>query len=148
MEKISVLKEKWLKNEIANLKAEGISKAEIAYRLNVKPQYLNNVLNGGRGITDAFLDKFFEEFNITHFDLFRNQVTDFSEQPVIYKSDPKDAEIIAAKQMIIERDAELIVSLRSKIKELEAQLYDHSAGLHSAPAADTPSVGGCQTSAK
>lgn len=72
----------------------------------------------------------------------------------VYKCDPKDAiiaakdEVIVAKQMIIERDAELIASLRSKIKELEAQLYDHSAGLHSAPAADTPSVGGCQTSAK
>lgn len=71
-----------------------------------------------------------------------------AEPTILYKSDPKDAEIIKAKQMIIERDAELIISLRSKVKELEAKLYDHTAGLHSAPAADTPSVGGCQTSAK
>lgn len=71
-----------------------------------------------------------------------------AEPTIIYKSDPKDAEIIAAKQLIIQRDAELIDSLRSKIKELEAQLHDHTLGLRSAPAVDTPSVGGCQTSVK
>lgn len=81
--------------------------------------------------------------------MLRNELATTATEPtIIYKSDPKDAEIIKAKQMIIERDAELIVSLRSKVKELEAKLYDHTAGLHSAPAADTPSVGGCQTSAK
>lgn len=55
-----------------------------------------------------------------------------AEPTIIYKSDPKDAEIIELQ--------------RFKIKELEAKLHDRSVGLHSAPAADTPSVGGCQTS--
>lgn len=69
MEKIATLKELWLKNEIENLKSQGITKAEIAEKLGVKPQYINNIINGGRGITDAFLDKFIETFGINHFDL-------------------------------------------------------------------------------
>ena len=69
MEKIAILKELWLKNEIENLKKQGISKAEIAERLGVKPQYINNIINGGRGITDVFLDKFIEAFKINRFDL-------------------------------------------------------------------------------
>lgn len=77
-----------------------------------------------------------------------NRTTDNNNPTIIYESDPKDAEIIAAKQMVIERDAELIVSLRCKIKELEAKLHDGSVGLHSAPTADTPSVGGIQRSPK
>ena len=56
--------------------------------------------------------------------------------------------MIADKQLIIERDAELIASLRDKIKELEAKLTSMSVGLHSAPAVDIPSVGGNQTSLK
>lgn len=69
MEKISVLKERWLTNEIERLKDRGLSKVEIAEQLGVKPQYINNVINGGRGITDAFLDKFIETFQINHFEL-------------------------------------------------------------------------------
>lgn len=69
MEKISVLKERWLTNEIERLKDRGLSKVEIAEQLGVKPQYINNVINGGRGITDAFLDKFIETFKINHFEL-------------------------------------------------------------------------------
>ena len=37
--------------------------------MGVKPQYINNIINGGRGITDAFLDKFIEAFGINHFEL-------------------------------------------------------------------------------
>lgn len=69
MEKISVLKERWLTKEIERLKDIGLSKAEIAMQLGVKPQYINNIINGGRGITDAFLDKFIETFKINHFEL-------------------------------------------------------------------------------
>lgn len=69
MEKIATLKEMWLKNEIENLKKQGISKADIAEKLGVKPQYINNIVNGGRGITDIFLDKFIEAFKINRFDL-------------------------------------------------------------------------------
>lgn len=71
------------------------------------------------------------------------------EPTIIYKSDPKDAELIAAKQLIIERDAELIDSLRRRIKELETQLlHNDTMVLPTAPAVDTPQVRGSQTLAK
>lgn len=73
MEKVSTLKERWLTNEIERLKAQGFSKVDIALKLNVKPQYINNIINGGRGITDAFLDKFIETFRINHFELTKNE---------------------------------------------------------------------------
>lgn len=69
MKKISVLKREWLFREIENLAQKKVSKADIARELGVKPQYLNTVLNSDRGITDQFLDKFIERYNITHIDL-------------------------------------------------------------------------------
>lgn len=74
--------------------------------------------------------------------------TSKKESVIIYQSDPKDAAIIADKQLIIERDAELITSLREKIKELEMRISNKSLGLPSAPAVDTPSVGGKRASHK
>lgn len=74
MEKVSTLKERWLAAEIEALKNKGLSKVDIAAQLNVKPQYLNNITNGGRGITDAFLDKFIATFNINRFDLFEGSM--------------------------------------------------------------------------
>ena len=76
MEKVSTLKERWLTNEIERLKAKGFSKVDIALRLGVKPQYINNIINGGRGITDAFLDKFIEAFGINHFELKKSKAED------------------------------------------------------------------------
>lgn len=82
-------------------------------------------------------------------DMLRDEQQRQTQEPtIIYKSDPKDAAIIADKQLIIERDAELIASLRDKIRELEAKLSSKSVGLHSAPAVDTLSVGGNQPSRK
>ena len=74
MEKVSTLKERWLTNEIKRLKAKGFSKVDIALKLGVKPQYINNIVNGGRGITDAFLDKFIETFGINHFELTKGEI--------------------------------------------------------------------------
>lgn len=161
MEKISILKEKWLKKEIANLKEKGISKADIACKLEIKPQYLNNILNGGRGITDAFLDKFIEEFNIIQFDLLHKEADPIIESAIIYKSDPKDIAIIADKQTIINRDAEilasnkdtieiqkkLILSLEQRIKELEhSSPNSKTSGFHSVQSVDTTNPS--QTGAK
>lgn len=67
---------------------------------------------------------------------------------VIYKSDPKDAALTAAKDEIIAAKDMIISTLQDRIKDLEAKLHDRSVGLRTAPAADTPSVGGSQTSPK
>lgn len=69
MENIASLKEKWFKKEVERLANEGVSKADIARALDIKPQYLNSVLNGSRGLADTFLDKFIEAYHINQFDL-------------------------------------------------------------------------------
>ena len=74
MKKISELKRDWLHREIAILLSNGLTKADISRKLQVKPQYLNTLLNSDRGITDQFLDKFIETFRLTQFDLLENKV--------------------------------------------------------------------------
>lgn len=75
MKKISVLKREWLYRQIENLAKKRVSKADIARDLGIKPQYLNTVLNSDRGVTDQFLDKFIERYNIIYFDLCNNSVS-------------------------------------------------------------------------
>lgn len=69
MENISILKGKWFNNEIDKLRLKGLSKVEIARSLDVMPQYLNSLTSGAKNLTDQFLDKFIETFNINQFDL-------------------------------------------------------------------------------
>ena len=69
MERISVLKKEWFDAELSNLKKQGISRAEIARKMGILPQTLNNVINGTRGISDDFLDKFIATFNISQLEL-------------------------------------------------------------------------------
>lgn len=69
MEEISQIKRQLLEAELEKLKAKGISRAEIARRLDILPQQLNNIINGNRGISDKFIDSFIREFDISLFDL-------------------------------------------------------------------------------
>ncbi|MEG1838279.1 MAG: hypothetical protein RR220_03190, partial [Bacteroidaceae bacterium] len=51
---------------------------------DVKPQYLNSILNGSRSLTDSFLDKFIELYGINQFDLYSSiQDTNNSLNPSI-----------------------------------------------------------------
>lgn len=70
MENISNLKIKWFKREIEKLKDKGISKADIARKLDVLPQYINSLISGNRGLTDQFLDKFISAYEINQIDLY------------------------------------------------------------------------------
>lgn len=67
--KISEIKSEWLNNQIGILVSKGTTKAQIARRLNVLPQYLNSITKGNRGITDSFLDKFIETFKLNQIEL-------------------------------------------------------------------------------
>lgn len=69
MENISVLKSKWFIGEVNNLQTKGLSKAEIARKLDILPQYMNSLMSGTRNLSDQFLDKFIEVFGINQFDL-------------------------------------------------------------------------------
>lgn len=71
---ISSLKREWLNGELSKLLDSGLSKAQIARRLNILPQQLNNTLNGSRGISDNFIDKFVIEFNINPIDLLKKEL--------------------------------------------------------------------------
>lgn len=80
MDKIAALKKKWLEEQISHLNNSGTSKAEIARKLEIKPQQLNNIINGSRGVSDNFIDKFVETFNINYFDLYnRHQTADITD---------------------------------------------------------------------
>lgn len=69
MEEISQIKRRWLEAELDKLKAKGVTRAEIARRLNILPQQLNNIIQGNRGVSDKFIDSFVREFEISLFDL-------------------------------------------------------------------------------
>lgn len=64
---IAKQKEIWLRHKIEELTSTGLQKAQIAERLGISPQQLNNTLNGKGGISDKFIDKFTEVFQIHEF---------------------------------------------------------------------------------
>lgn len=66
---LSSTKRAWLDEELSELEDNHISKAEIARRLNILPQTLNNIINGTRGVSDSFLSKFASVFNISQIEL-------------------------------------------------------------------------------
>lgn len=108
MKKIGELKKEWLLYQIDSLTQRGINKAEISRRLEILPQYLNSILKGDRGITDHFLDKFIEVFNINQIDLFEHPNT------VCLLCREKDGHL--------ETQRELIIQLKARIVTLEEKL--------------------------
>lgn len=85
MEEISVIKRKWFISELEKLKKKGITRAEVARRLDILPQSLNNVLNGNRGISDGMLDKFIEAFDIRQIELLPK-----APEPVAHRTEESD----------------------------------------------------------
>jgi phage repressor protein C with HTH and peptisase S24 domain len=69
MKKVSEIKKEWLLENINNLQKVGKSKADVSRDLNVKPQFLNSLVHGKRGITDQFIDKFVTSYKINQIDL-------------------------------------------------------------------------------
>ena len=106
MESIAKLKEIWLKKAIDGLVVKGMTKAKIADMLEVKPQYINNILNGGRGITDGFLDKFIEKFEINQFDLLGKCEENVSIPDLISQLKEQAEEIGRLKERIITLERE------------------------------------------
>lgn len=71
MQDLIEIRNKWFSKQVAKLEKEGLAQAEIATRMDVKPQYLNAVLNGRRNASEKFIMKFCERFNINQNDLLR-----------------------------------------------------------------------------
>lgn len=59
-------------------------------------------------------------------------------EEIVYKSDPRDAELISSKNEIIDTQKKLILSLEQRIKDLErGSSYSKTPAFHSVPSADT-----------
>lgn len=65
----SEIRNNWFIEQVENLEKKGFSRAEIARRLNVKPQYLTPFFNNSRHASEKFVKKFCEEFEINQNDL-------------------------------------------------------------------------------
>ena len=65
MGKIADAKKDWLAKELVKLANAGVSKAEVARRLGMLPQALNNILNRDKSVSDDFIDKFSETLGIS-----------------------------------------------------------------------------------
>jgi len=70
---ISDIRKQWFIEQVEKLKDSGMTYAEIAGRLSVLPQFLNNILKGNRAASEKFVSKFCEEFNVNQNDLFNRQ---------------------------------------------------------------------------
>lgn len=70
MGKIADAKKGWLAKELEKLANAGVSKAEVARRLGMLPQTLNNILNRDKSVSDDFIDKFSETLGISLAGLF------------------------------------------------------------------------------
>lgn len=129
MEKISILKSRWFKKEVDKLQSEGMSKADIARQLDVLPQYINSLMSGARNITDQFLDKFIETYNINQFDLLPSSesrgeaLSDNKEHPNSHTSTMEDKllDLISQKDTIIREQAEKIGILKHTIVQLKQE---------------------------
>ena len=142
MENISLLKEKWFKKEVERLSKDGISKAAISRALGIKPQYLNSVLNGNRGLADTFLDKFIEVYSINQFDLLPS-LTDSNISAMslrlIEKLDEKDAKIdqLQAELRLIEKELAETKARLSHYEPDTEEIKEHPKGLGDAKNAST-----------
>ncbi|WP_417009132.1 helix-turn-helix domain-containing protein [Bacteroides congonensis] len=142
MENISLLKEKWFKKEVERLSKDGVSKADISRALGIKPQYLNSVLNGSRGLADTFLDKFIEVYSINQFDLLPS-LTDSNISAMslrlIEKLDEKDAKIdqLQAELRLIEKELAETKARLSHYEPETEEIKEHPKGLGDAKNAST-----------
>ena len=142
MENISLLKEKWFKKEVERLSKDGVSKADISRALGIKPQYLNSVLNGSRGLADTFLDKFIGVYSINQFDLLPS-LTDSNISAMslrlIEKLDEKDAKIdqLQAELRLIEKELAETKARLSHYEPETEEIKEHPKGLGDAKNAST-----------
>ena len=75
MENNSVIRKKWFIQQVEKLKYGGLSYVEISGRMQVKPQYINAIVNGDRGASEKFTLKLCTEFGLNHNELLNHLKT-------------------------------------------------------------------------
>lgn len=137
-------------SEIATIKTrilqyldfKGISKYECYQKTGIT----NGVLSKKEGLSEDNLLRFVSCFGDISTDwllmgrgnMLRDESSVSAQEPVVVcKSDPKDAQLIQSKDIIIEDKSKIIAMQEEKIKLLEQQLSLQTTGLGSAQCADT-----------
>lgn len=134
----------------------GLTKpADFAKKTGFSHQVASNYLKGTRIPNGEALCIIKQVFDISadwlltgEGEMLKSSVDGKSTSPaVIYKSDPRDAEILAANKETIETQRELISTLKQRISDLErSSSYSKTSGFHTVPSADTSNPS--QTGAK
>lgn len=68
---IPAIRKEWFLEQLEALKNAGIPNKDVAEKLKVLPQYINNIKNGNRGVSEKFALKFCKTFDINHNDLLK-----------------------------------------------------------------------------
>ena len=71
MQNFSDTRNVWFTGQVRLLEQRGVAQSEIAQKLEVKPQYLNAVVNGRRNASEKFINKFCLAFEINQNELFQ-----------------------------------------------------------------------------
>lgn len=129
---------------------KGISKYECYQKTGIT----NGVLSKKEGLSEDNLLRFISYFSDISTDwlllgfgqmLRSEQAEQLHEPTIVYKRDPKDAEIIAAKDLIIKRDAELIALLQDRIRNFEMTKTPYTSDLDIARSADITTITGTKS---
>jgi len=72
MQNLSSIRNIWFTNQVMELEKTGMSQVIMAQKLDIKPQYLNAVIQGRRNVSEKFLYKFCKTFGINQNDLFQS----------------------------------------------------------------------------
>ncbi len=70
------IRNEWFIQQVREQELKGMSQAEIASQLEVKPQYLNAIINGRRNASEKFVAKYCERFGVNLNDLL-NRMKDY-----------------------------------------------------------------------
>ncbi len=68
---IPAIRKQWFLEQLEALKNKGMSNKDVAVKLDVLPQYISNIKNGNRGVSENFALKLCKVFDINHNDLLK-----------------------------------------------------------------------------
>lgn len=120
MQDFKEIRNSWFIDQVKKLENSGVSQADIAAKMEVKPQYLNAIVKRRRNVSEKFLNKFCESFGVNQnglYDLAKIEEK-LVNSPLILNEDVKPAYKCSGCQ---ERD-HIIEALRETIEAKEGEI--------------------------